>query len=218
MLVRAVLRGPDILCAEERTEATAAATGGRAFFDALDLTFAIRAAEEESRHAYVLGFYPSDEMLDGRTHRLTVKLKSPKPGGSAFEIYYRPAYLATKLPSGDELSDSVGLTAQLHSDPARPGLREMSLTVDLHDLHLELKDGHFAGAFDFSMLIPGLRAARSATAHVNLPEQQLEQALETGIVVSVGAIEVPQAGDIRVVVRDQATGATGSLRVPVARE
>jgi hypothetical protein len=180
----------------------------------LDLTFAIRAAEEESRHAYVLGYYPSEEMLDGRTHRITVKLNA-KTGGKEFEIYYRPGYLATKLPIGGELVESVGLTAQMHPDPAQPGLRQMNLTVDLHDLHLELKDGGFTGAFDFSMLIPGLREPRSSTAHVNLPEGQLEQALETGFVVTVRGIDARQPGDIVVVIRDQATGAGGSLRVPV---
>ena len=41
------------------------AFGGRAFFDARDLTFAVQTAEEDSHTSYVLGYYAADDVLDG---------------------------------------------------------------------------------------------------------------------------------------------------------
>ena len=52
------------------TKALAAATGGRAFFDARDLTFAVQTADEDSHTAYVLGYYAADDMLDGKYHQI----------------------------------------------------------------------------------------------------------------------------------------------------
>ncbi len=54
----------DELIQQHTPEGLAARTGGRAFFDAMDLTFAVQAAEEETTTAYVLGFYPEESTLD----------------------------------------------------------------------------------------------------------------------------------------------------------
>lgn len=218
VLVRAVLRSdPDIICTEHKVEATAATTGGRAFFDALDLSFAARAAEEESSSAYVLGYYPAEDTLDGKYHNIVVKLTNPKAHSDVAEIHYRPGYLATRVPTGGEAAKTIGLTAQLHPDPGRTSLREMRLTVDLHDLHLEPKDGGFTGAFDFTLLAPGSASGRTATAHVSIAARDLAEALANGYTVNVGGID-PESGEIRVVVRDQATGAAGELQVPIERQ
>jgi hypothetical protein len=47
----------------------AAVTGARAFYDSLDLSFAIRAVEEDTTTTS-----PAEDALDGKYHMITVKL------------------------------------------------------------------------------------------------------------------------------------------------
>ncbi len=57
----------------------------------------------------------------------------------------------------------------------------------------------------------------TGTAAVNLTDEQLAKALENGFPVRVSGAEA-LSGEIRVVVRDRATGTAGSLRVPVTKQ
>jgi VWFA-related protein len=207
----------------------AAVTGARAFFDSLDLTFAVRATEEDAGTAYVLGYYPAEEMLDGRYHQITVKLFNKAPDKQPLEVRYRPGYLATKVaipppsPAPEELfegpvnSARIGLTAQATPEAQDPGRYDLRMTVDLHDIHLEPKDGHFTGAFDLSVLNPSSKGTVfTSTLALELTNKELAEALETGFAVAVTGAQA-ESGEIRVVVRDRATGIAGSLRIPVAK-
>lgn len=226
VLVRTVRTGPapSVFAAK----ALATATGGRVFLDARDLTYAVEAAEEDSHSAYVLGYYAAADMLDGKYHQITVKIHGKAPDKQPLEVHYRPGYLATKVavpptaPTPEKLYDGrvnsarIGLMGQAAPDVQHPGLYEVRVTVDLHDIQLDRKDGHFVGAFDLSVLNPSSKGAvMTGTAAVNLTDEQLAKALENGFPVMVAGAE-PQLGEIRVVVRDRATGTAGSLRVPVA--
>jgi len=207
---------------EYATRDPGTATGGRGFFDARDLTFALREAEEDAGSSYVLGYYPTEDMLDGKYHNITVKLRNKD-----LILHYRSGYLATKtaaptpgptlyeLFTGSVGSARIGLTARAASEAARPGFYDLRVTVDLHDIHLDRKDGHSIGAFDMSVPSPAARdTVMTATVPVDLTDGQLAEALENGLPVSVTGA-APQMGGIRVVVRDRATGIAGSLRVPV---
>lgn len=214
-------------------EDLAAVTGARAFFDSLDLTFAVRTTEEDTSTTYVLGYYPPEEMLDGKFHTITVKLHNKAPDKQPLEVHYRPGYLATKAavpppaPTPEELfegpvnSARIGLTAQATPDAQHPGLQpalyDVSVRVDLHDIHLDRKDGRFTGAFDFSIPNPASKGTvYTSTVAVDLQDKQLAEALEKGFAVAVTGAE-PESGEIRVVVRDRATGIAGSLRIPVGK-
>jgi VWFA-related protein len=210
-------------------EALAVVTGGRAFFDSLDLTFALRTVQEDATTNYVLGYYPAEGLLDGKYHTITVKLYNKSPDKQTLEVHYRPGYIATKTalpppaPTPEELfegpvnSARIGLTAIATPDAQRPGLYNLHITVDLHDIHLESKDGHFSGAFAVSVPNPASKGTvHTGTVAVDLTDKQLAQALESGYPISISGAE-PMLGEIRVVVRDRATGIAGSLRVPVAK-
>jgi hypothetical protein len=199
------------------------------FLDARDLTFAVETAEEDSLTPYVLGYYATADMLDGKYHQITVKIHGKAPDKQPLEVHYRPGYLATKVavpataPTLEELYDGrvnsarIGLVGQATPDPQHPGWYEVRVTVDLHDIRLDRKDGHFIGAFDVSVVKPSAKGSgMTGTAAVNLAEEQLAKALENGFPVRVAGAE-PESGEIRVVVRDRATGTAGSLRVPVAK-
>ena len=214
------------LAREHAIRNLAAATGGTGFFDVMDLPFALRAAEEDSHSSYVLGFYPTSAMLDGKYHKIVVKLANGKLDKSA-EIHYRTGYLATKIdaptpaPSLQQLLNAplqfsgIGLTAQASEDSEHAGLYDLHVTVDLHDIHLDHKEGRSTGTFDISVPNPSVPGTvKSATAVVDLTDEQLPQALESGFPVQITGVE-SKSGEIRVVVRDRATEAAGSLRIPV---
>ncbi len=204
------------------TQALAAATGGRAFADALDLTFAVRTAEEDASTGYVLGYYPAENILDGKYHTITVKLHNKAPDKQTLEVRYRPGYVATKValatPSptpgelfeGPVVSARIGLAAQATPEAQHPGLYDVSLTVDLHDIQLDRKDGHFTGAFDVSVPNPSSKGTvNTGTVAVSLTDEQFAKALENGFNVSLTGAK-SESGEIRVVVRDRATGIAGS--------
>jgi hypothetical protein len=111
----------------------------------------------------------------------------------------------------------IGLMAQATPATQHPGLYDVQVTVDLHDIHLEPKDGHFTGAFDLSVLNPSSKGTvKTGTVQVDLTESQLLKSLENGLSVFVSGTEA-EFGEIRVVVRDRTTGVAGSLRIPVAK-
>jgi VWFA-related protein len=220
--------GQDAHCTEcslrHAVEDLGAATGGAGFTDAMDLTTAVRTAEEDSANAYLLGYYPTEEMLDGRYHAITVKLAN-----KSLAIRYRPGYLATKVaPPAPALSEQamlddpldstgIGLAAELRPDPAHPGMRQVQLTVDLHDVHLEAKDGRVTGAFEVLLAIPATHSIRTVRVPLDLPAELLDQALQTGYTVVTGGVDA-RPGELRVVVRDPGTNAAGSLRVPIPQD
>jgi hypothetical protein len=192
-------------------------TGGAGFDDAGDLQIALKTAEEDSRSAYTLGYYPSEDVLDGKYHRLTVTVAGGK--SAHLEIRYRPGYLATKQAAATFVAPRAEAIAELFQNPldatplgltaqpqpgARPGRYQVRVTVDLHDVHLE-REGNRSVA-----------TARVRTIDIDLTDAQLAEALQTGLVMLATGIEA--AGDaIRVVVRDPSTGLAGSLRIPVGK-
>jgi hypothetical protein len=222
--------GPDASCVGSPNTAIARqlaeVTGGRAFFDVMDLGFAVQAAQEDLSAAYVLGFYPPEEALDGKYHKITVKIRNLALEKHDGEIHYRPGYLASKVvaplpaPALAALFNSpfesggIGLTAQASPEAEHPGRYEVRVTVDLHDIHLEHKNGHFTGAFDFSVPNPTDKSkATTGALTVDVPEAQLPEALTKGFLVQVTGAEA-EFGEILVVVRDRSTGVAGSLRIP----
>jgi VWFA-related protein len=205
------------------------ASGGRGFFDARDLAFAVQAATEDSGSAYVLGYYPDEAILDGKFHRITVKLAD-----QPLEVHYRSGYLATKddvpattakdaanlaeLMESPMNSSGMGLGARAERDTGHQGFYEVPVTVDLHDVKMERKAGHFVGKLDFA--IPGLssqRNVRTGEVTLNLTDAQLASALENGYTFTIKGVEFNDR-KILLVVRDHATGAAGSLLITLPKE
>src|SRR5579872_1751567 len=203
------------------------ASGGRGFFDARDLVFAVQTATEDLGSAYTLGFYPSDEMLDGKFHKITVKLAD-----STVELHYRSGYLATKdevpsavdAPSLAELledpidSTGLGLAAQAIPQDQRPGLCDVRITVNLHDVKLKRIDRQSVGALDFatpSAYPDG--TIKGGSVAINLADDQLVSTLEHGFTFVIRGVEA-NLGEVRLVVRDHTTGIAGSLRVPITKQ
>src|SRR5207248_1133122 len=103
-------------------------------------------------------------------------------------------------------------------DQARPGSYNVRTTVDLHDVHLDHQDAGWVGGVDISLYVSGTKSAYKLSRKIVIQDNQLAAALEAGMIVdaSIGLIE--PTGDLRVVVQDSATGAGGSVRVPLGRK
>jgi len=73
----------------------ASQTGGRAFAASLssDLPAVAARIAIELRNQYVIGYYPKDQVRDGKYHKVEVKLSQPK-GISALKAHWRLGYYA----------------------------------------------------------------------------------------------------------------------------
>jgi hypothetical protein len=84
-------------------------------------------------------------------------------------------------------------------------------------MYLDREEGRLLGVIDLSFRLPGSEVVRTTTMRIDMSESQFSQAIEQGFVVNISGIN-PRPGDIFVSVRDRATGAAGSLRIPLARQ
>jgi hypothetical protein len=221
--------GPDFMATQHAVRDLAAAFGGAGFNDAADIQAAVHTAEEDSESAYTLGYYPSEQTLDGRFHRVIVKVSNKELSNNTLEVRYRAGYLATKSPmpaaasSLQQLLESplnataIGLAAQATPDPRQQGLYRVRITVDLRDVHLDRDADHFTGVLDLSFPGPVTQSVNVRTIWINIPEDRLANALQQGYVVNASGID-GQTGAIHLAVTDRATGAVGSLRIPLARQ
>jgi VWFA-related protein len=200
-------------------------TGGRAFYGSNGIDSSIQAAVEDSELLYTLAFYPSQESQDGDWHDLKVVVDR-----KGVTTRYRENYFASNVladadhrPTLDQLlhetvdAAEIGLRAETSPDPKRPGFFRVRSIVDLHDVHLEHQDAGWVGAVHLSLYVQGSPSASRITRKLEIPEDQLASSLEEGAVIDYTVELTGQAGELRVVVQDAATGAGGSVRVPLKR-
>jgi hypothetical protein len=207
-------------------------TGGLLFTNDNGIDGLIQTAVADGEFTYLLGFYPTEEAQDGEWHNLKVQVA--RPGVS---VRYRETYSASKtmpapatapaandhpaLPSLEALvkdpldATQVRLVAETMPDPAKPGFWQVHVSVDLHDIHLEKQDNMWVGGVDVSVSVEGSRTARTITTKVKIPDAGLTAALEKGIAVNDSIEGDGQTARLRIVAQDRATGAVGSIRVPL---
>lgn len=111
---------------------------------------------------------------------------------------------------------AIGLTAA--ATPDGPAKYQVSITIDLHDLHLERQSTAFVGSAEISFHVEGSTTIRTERARIQLTEDQLPAALQAGMALKDSFMAEGQNPAVRIVVRDLATGALGSLRVPLNPE
>lgn len=78
---------------QETLYTLAADTGGKAYFDSNDLAGEIVQAQQAMRSYYLLGYYSSNQALDGKYRRISVKLNSKMSA----KVEHRPGYYADKV-------------------------------------------------------------------------------------------------------------------------
>jgi VWFA-related protein len=203
-------------------------TGGLLYTNDNGIEDLIREAMDDGELTYTLGFYPMQEAQDD-WHNLKVEVDKPGVNLRYRENYFAariapapaPAPVASERPKLETLlkdpldATQLRVTAETMPDPAKPGFWQVHVTVDLHDVHLEKQDNIWEGGVDVSLSIDGSRGFRTISAKVKIPDAALAASLEKGITVNDSIDGNGLTGRLRVVAQDRATGAVGSIRVPL---
>jgi len=206
----------------------ASRTGGRAYINTNDLNKAIRDAIQDTRVTYTLGFYPSGEKFDGKFHELKVKVD--RPGAN---IRYRKGYFDFAEQPQDEkarkaeLSDAVwspmeasalGLVVQVQPDASKPKSMNVFVKVDPHGISLQQQGNRWDGRLDLLFVQKDDRGGQfngtSDTMELQLQQANYEKVSREGLIYKKTIEMAPQANQLRVVVRDAASGTVGTVTIP----
>jgi VWFA-related protein len=211
---------------------TAARTGGVAFYGSNDVTSALRKASDDGRYAYTLGFYPTHGKWDGKFRELKVKVDI-----QGAKLRYRKGYFTTSEPEAQsprtkaELEsaalsplESTTLGLMVSASPTEPAAaRSITFQVGLDTLQLSLKEegGHHKGAIDLLFLQRDSSGkalqAEEKRIGFDFKEEQYRALVKSGIILQKHVAADRNASEIRVVAHDPASGATGTVTVPLAK-
>jgi len=214
-------------------KALADRTGGRAFYNTNDIRGAIRAAINDSRATYELGYYPDGANWDGRFHTINVRVSRP-----GTHVRTRQGYLAvperTITPEMRQAVISQALTRLVESEHIGVSVhvstndtngRGHALTLGVrfnpHELRLKEQDGVFAGMAEivFLQLDSEHRVIDTIQQRylLNLLPETYAHSRDEGFSLSKDVRIQPKAQELRVVLRDVSTGLSGAVAVPLAK-
>jgi VWFA-related protein len=215
-------------------EDLAAATGGRAWINANDLSIAVQNALQDSATTYALGFQPLSASLDGKYHEVRVNLRVKRPG---VELRYRKGYFATKESYSSDVQATERLQAALwspleasglalaakfaNSDPSLPGTVKLSCTLDAHEIGFDSVGGRWTAALDVIIVQQDntSKLLDSSTGEVDLQfnGDEYEKHLAAGVTFYRSIHLQPGLATLRVLVQERKSGLLGSLIVPASR-
>jgi VWFA-related protein len=204
----------------------ASRTGGRAFVNTNDIAGAIRTAVEDSAVTYTLGFYPQNDKFDNSFHTLKVKL----PEFAHLNLRYRRGYLDQDAPAQQdklrraELADSVWSPMDANGIGLRATLRQtsegidVSLRVDPKSIVLAPQGDRWAGKLDLLFVQKEAHGKQVSglddTVSMEFSQPNYESVERDGLPYHRVIRREAQATEFRVIVRDAATGAVGSVTAP----
>jgi VWFA-related protein len=201
-------------------------TGGRAFVNTNDISGAIRTAVEDSAVTYTLGFYPQNDKFDNSFHTLKVKL----PDFSHLNLRYRRGYLDQDAPPQDEkvrkaeLADAVWSPMDANAIGLRATLKQtnegidVSLRVDPKSILLDPQGDRWAGKLDLLFVQKEAHGRQLSgvddTLSMAFSQPNYERVQREGLMYHRVIPRQANASEFRVIVRDAATGAVGSVTAP----
>jgi len=204
-------------------------TGGVAFYGNNDILDGIRRAFDDGRFAYTIGFYPDHNTWDGNFREVKIKVKTP-----GVQLRYRKGYFAVP-----ELADSETTVKAALQDAAFSPLEstnlgmivaaksvgqaadrklELRIALDPKQLLLETSGDHRKGAIDMMFVQTSstgdVQSAEKQHFDVSLDDQQFTFMSTAGMILLRHVTVSPQSTDLRVILRDAASGALGSVAIP----
>ena len=185
---------------------------------------------EDDEVVYTLGFYPSEQKLDGSYHSLSVKVAR-----KGVEVHHRQGYLAsdtkvyTPRQRREAMTDAVqnpldstelGLRASIAAVSGQPGAYQLAVTLNVNELHLEHQKNRWVGNIDFGTHFSLALDFKGTyeTIRISLTEDRLRETLNKGFILRRKIDSGGANGVLRVVVQDRATGSIGSMRIPIGTE
>jgi VWFA-related protein len=219
---------------QQTMEELASRTGGKAFYNTNDLRHAIRDAISDASTTYTLGFYPSDEQYDGKFHKFNVKVEH---AGMGYDVRYRKGYydFANK-PEDDktrkvEIADAVmspldssalGVSVgTARTDKPAPNSMVLRLEVDPGGIGWTPNGDRYRGKINVFLVQKNDRGNQfngtDDAIEMNLTKAQYEKMMSSpGLILPDRTVPlVSQASQLRIVVRDDASGTLGSVTVPL---
>lgn len=205
-------------------------TGGQAYFHRNDLDVAMASGIAHSRMSYTLAFYLTE--MDGKYHSLKVHVDR-----SGLDLNYRQGYYAqteavqissarksdinSALLNPSGLND-VGITAKLDVLPGKPrATMTAHLKLDPQSLSIRQSPGGWSGKIEelfVELNAVGREVGRvSDTKQFEIGAAQKSTYDTQGVVLSQPIQLAPGATTLSVVVRDTASGRTGTLIIPLDR-
>ncbi len=203
-------------------------TGGRAFYTNNDLKAAFRRAADDARLTYVLGYYPSHDKWNGRFREIKIEVSRPNT-----RLHYRRGYFAQPdEPSDAEYREAIletatwnpveatglGLTVRVSPEP--DGTLSLDLNLDARDISFTAAQGGWQCALDVWLVQLNDRERHlKTTARANnlrldpLTYQRIMRA--QGLMLVEKLKPSSPATLLRVLVRDIASGALGSVTIPL---
>jgi VWFA-related protein len=205
-------------------------TGGRAFYNDNDLGRAFRAAVEDSRAAYRLGYEPSHDEWNGKFREIRIAVARPgvrlrhrtgyfaQPDEPA-EDWYRSGVLGAAMWNP---TSATGLGMTVHPFPAAPDTLDLDIKVDVRDVSLRQAGDRWRGQLDVWLVQLGKDDAHLGTvsrvAGLDLDHTTYERLVKSGELPLFERLKRdPRAVLVRVLARDVASGALGSVSIPLAQ-
>jgi VWFA-related protein len=217
----------------ETMQEIAERTGGRAAYNTNDLASAVRRAIDDARVTYIVGYYPADEAQDGRFRDIKVKVNRPN-----LDVRYRKGYFAMRpLDTSDKTrktemraavwspleSTAIGLTARVDLvDTPQPETVRVSLQIDPTMLSFTKEGDRWKAELDVVYVQktesgPGPGDGIADRLSLALSEATYADVMKNGLIRERTFPRQPRTVTVRVVVRDAATGSTGSITVPFSQ-
>jgi len=199
-------------------------TGGLTFFNKSNaIEESIATAVADADLTYTLGFYPDQNEQDSRWHDLKVGVAR-----HGVNLRYRRSYFAQRetdaisdRPALDRLlkepldASQIQLLVRTAPNPDRAASLEVRVNVDLHDVQFRREDAQRKGEIDLAFYVEGVEKVMNKTIQLEIPDGQFASFLEKGLDAETSIDEAAGARALRVVVQDKATGAAGSVTVPL---
>ncbi len=209
-------------------------TGGRALINRNDIAAAVAEASADGASYYSLGYYPDNKRWDGKFR--VIKVRVNRPG---LQVRHRRGYYATDAAEwhkqarrkDDELKTALGgdpLPATLitfrarvpQPEPATTATVNIDFRVDSQTVAFDARENgrHFA-SFDFHAAVFSekgkLLSSEGRTLDVLLKPDTYAQIRRTGVPFQMRVALASGGYRLRLGVRDNRTGAVGTLDVPV---
>jgi VWFA-related protein len=210
----------------------ASRTGGRAYYNSNDLEKAIHNAVEDSRVTYMLGFYPVEESFDAKFHKIEVQLVERK----GVHLRYRkgffdlPEFPQDEKTRKEQLADAawspldatgLGIMAKIVPSTTKPGSLEIVLVIDSTQVALEHQADRWVGRLDVLFIQHDNNGNQynglDDTINLKLTADTYAKFVKDGFVYGKVVVRENRANTIRIVVRDSASGAIGSITVPLTK-
>jgi hypothetical protein len=112
----------------------------------------------------------------------------------------------------------LGMTARLDPHPRQAGVYQLTMTLNVQELHLEREKNNWVALIRFATYFPAAKKPNGTeeSIKITLTEPRLRETLANGYTLQQVVIAGNRSGDLRVAVQDRVTGAAGSVKLRLA--